>query len=631
MNSKRKVTRKLYGFLAIAFLIVFAGNVCIAEAAESTNPYSQAVEEQMPEFYVNDFAGIFTEEQKNSIISKSAQLEEETGGIQVVISTVDTWGEGREGEDYTYAMYNQYKIGEESMGILITFSVNDRELVLETGRNMQVFVTDAQLDDLSEGVMGYFSNDEFAEGLMVLQDDIIEEVKWAVPEDWKSQIPLTTVKNETSNVDATSSNSSMLVVILVLIAILIIMLIITIKLKHKIVETEIERKKEIRKLNRLEEEYENYKKDVKFCLDKKNKEAKEQEDSLNKQLVEAFKNVSILENQYALLCAWRERAIALNPELDSEIEIMIENEFKDKAAIVDKEIQSCINLAANPCHIEVFQNAVNSFEALDDNAKRYIQSDIKRLYEYLEKSINMKAEIEKQEATEVAEKACNEIKQIMDKYSVGNNENYEDLVTTYQIYERLTNLQKSVFPDMDMIRKLRNLITSAKRDCEDVAIANTACDKVRKSISGIYNADEDDLDKLKNAYKVYNALSENQRKYFDEEVLKELRRLLKQAEDDYDREEKRRREERSYNNTYNSGFMYRSMGNTHNRRPSSGPSHHNSGYSSNKTSNRPSTTIRLSSSTRSSRNTSRPSTSTSHKTTVGRGGKASGATIKKKV
>lgn len=624
MNSKRKVTRKLYGFLAIAFLIVFAGNVCIAEAAESTNPYSQAVEEQMPEFYVNDFAGIFTEEQKNSIISKATHLEEETGGIQVVISTVDTWGKGREGEDYTYAMYNQYEIGEESMGILITLSVNDRELVLETGRNMQIFVTDAQLDDLSEGVMGYFSNDEFAEGLMVLQDDIIEEVKWAVPEDWKSQIPLTTVENETSNVDATSSNSSMLVVILVLIAILIIMLIITIKLKHKIVETEIERKKEIRKLNRLEEEYENYKKDVKFCLDKKNKEAKEQEEALNKQLVEAFNNVSILENQYALLCAWRERAIALHPELDSEIEIMIENEFKDKAAIVDKEIQSCINLAANPCHIEVFQNAVNSFEALDDNAKRYIQSDIKRLYEYLEKSINMKAEIEKQEATEVAEKACNEIEQIMDKYSVGNNENYEDLVTTYQIYERLTNLQKSVFPDMDMIRELRNLITSAKRDCEDVAIANTACDKVRKSISGIYNADEDNLDKLKNAYKVYNALSENQRKYFDEEVLKELRRLLKQAEDDYDREERRRREERSYNNTYNSGFMYGSMRNTHNHRPSSGPSHHNSGYSSNKTSNR------SSSSTRSSRNTSRPSTSTSHKTTVGRGGKASGATIKKK-
>ncbi len=639
MNSKNKGTRKWYGILIAIVIFVLAGNAVIAEAKENgagVNPYSQPVEEQTTEFYVNDFAGYFTEEQKNSIIEKAAQLEEETGGIQLVISTVNTWGKGRTGESYTHAMYNQYEIGEKSMGILITFSREEREILFETGKNMQIFITDAQINDLLDGVMGSFANDQIAEGLMLLQDDVIEEIRWAVPEDWQNQFT-STVKDESPTASEKSSNNSALIVmLLILAALLIILLIISYKLKRKLDSSETEKNKQKRKIDRLEAEIEESKKEAEFCLETAEKEAKKNEEGLNKQITEAWNKVNVLNTQYAILSAWYERAKVLHPELDSEIEIMIENEFKAKADEVDQEIQKCIDLAANPSHIVTFQKAIDAFEALDDNAKRYIKSDIKRLYEYLEKAINMKDELEKEEARRVATEASNKISCIMERCSTGNIETYEDLMSAYHIYERLTKLQKDVFPDAEMIKKLRNLISDANKDCEDVEAVNNAMEKVRRAINGIITADENDLDKLEKAHKAYKALSDRQKNYFDDELLSHLKKLIRQAEEDRDREERRRRE-RNHHNSYNSGLMHGSMGQNHSHM--STPPYRSSGNSHNTSNNsRPSggsavnrSTSRKSTSNRTGGSSTRRHTTTSNKVTTGRGGKGSGATIKRKI
>ena len=652
MNSKRKATRKWYGIFIAIIIFAFVGNVVITEAKEDdagVNPYSQSVENQTAEFYVNDFANLFTEEQKNSIIEKATQLEEETGGIQVVISTVDTWGEGRTGESYTHAMYNQYEIGEKSMGVLITFSKEEGEILFETGKNMQIFITDSQIDDLLDGVMEVLRSGQIAEGLMLLQDSVIEEIRMSVPEDWHDQFTVSSIKSENSTAPEKPSNNSVLIsMLLILIIALVILVIIACRLKLKLDSSELEKNKLKRKKERLETELENLKQDAKLSLECAEEKAKKKEESLNRNILAKESRIGILETQYEILSEWYERAKALYPKLDSEIEIMIENEFKDKAGEVDQKIQKCINLPANPCHIESFQNAINSFEALDDNAKRYINSDIKRLYELLEKSINMKSEQEREEAKEVAVEANNRIKSIMDKCSVGSIETYEDLMEAFRIYDGLTKLQKSVFPDVGRIRNLQSLISDAEQDCKDVEATNNAMEKVRYAISDITSADENDLDKLERAYKVYKSLSERQQSYFDYDLLNRLKKLIGQAEEDRDREERRRRE-RSYNND----IMYGSL--SHNHSPMNTPPHRSSGYSHNstrpsggssvkksssisstshRTGSSSSTSHRTGSSSSTSHRTSSSSSSrpmSSHKATKGRGGKGSGNTIKRKI
>ncbi len=98
-NVKLKVSVVLLCIFIIMLLIPVVANA---------NSYDFSVKEQTNEFYVNDFAGIFTEEQKQEMLNKAKELNDNYNGIQVVVTTVDSL-EGHEIENYAYAMYNQYR------------------------------------------------------------------------------------------------------------------------------------------------------------------------------------------------------------------------------------------------------------------------------------------------------------------------------------------------------------------------------------------------------------------------------------------------------------------------------------------------------------------------------------------
>lgn len=98
-NVKLKVSVVLLCIFIIVLLIPVVANA---------NSYDFSVKEQTNEFYVNDFAGIFTEEQKQEMLNKAKELNDNYNGIQVVVTTVDSL-EGHEIENYAYAMYNQYR------------------------------------------------------------------------------------------------------------------------------------------------------------------------------------------------------------------------------------------------------------------------------------------------------------------------------------------------------------------------------------------------------------------------------------------------------------------------------------------------------------------------------------------
>lgn len=233
-NECRKGTRRKSALLLVAMLILMSLLTACDNVSETNSYYHLDVVEHTSDFYVNDFAGVFSEAQKNELMAKAVALDEEYSGIQVVITTIKSVDETVLGYEYVvedadgnrvedaeakdtssnrkftieqvaHSMYSQYGIGQDDMGILILFSTGDREVRIATGRQMQFYITDTMsgrlLDDYG---MEYFSDDKFAEGLISVQSAVIDEIKERVSADWytASQVTQTdSQKSEVADVD----------------------------------------------------------------------------------------------------------------------------------------------------------------------------------------------------------------------------------------------------------------------------------------------------------------------------------------------------------------------------------------------------------------------------------------------
>lgn len=164
---KRTVKR----YVLILFVVFVVSSFVCGTAFAATIP------EHTSNFYVNDFAGVFTDEQTKVMMDKAVKLCEEHDGVQVVIATVPSL-DGETVENYANQMYNKYKIGKDSMGVLVLMSVNDRKIRVEVGRTMQVYIPDSKAAKLMNTyAIPKLKQDKFAEGLMDLQDALIIQIK----------------------------------------------------------------------------------------------------------------------------------------------------------------------------------------------------------------------------------------------------------------------------------------------------------------------------------------------------------------------------------------------------------------------------------------------------------------------
>lgn len=158
--------------------------VCMAYIGGKTYN-TVSVEDKTPEFYINDFANIFTEEQKKKMLLKATELNDTYNGIQVVVSTVESLTDNKI-EDYTCSMYDQYRIGKYSMGVLILVSIADKEAKVEIGEKLQGNLTNSVQNKIKSSVVTeYLKTDDLPQAIVLAQSDIIDEIKQNVPADWE--------------------------------------------------------------------------------------------------------------------------------------------------------------------------------------------------------------------------------------------------------------------------------------------------------------------------------------------------------------------------------------------------------------------------------------------------------------
>lgn len=548
------------------------------------------VEKATDDFYVNDFAKLFSDTQKKEMMNKAIALDESMDGIQVVVATVKTL-DSHDIEEYANAMYNQYGIGNNDMGVLIILSTDDRDVRIETGRKMEEYLTAAQSGRLlDDNGMDYFRNEQFAEGLVKVQEATIDYIKENVPSDWNSNataVEVTSqdkgesIQNENSEKSKTFSGNLIASIFTFFVAIFAGIVTIAVKdkkdcdnsIKHYQNEISNLKIKHNENVNNLEAKYSREKNELMnqwteelvSLRESKNAEIKAKDEEIAKlksKLSEVTDNYQTLLDRYS-------RVQVLYPSADDDVSTMIENEYKKEAQDIDEQIKNASSQKADRGKIDFFKNVISAYTSASENVRKYITSDIAHVEKIQEESIMLELEYQRLEKEkrdkEEARKAYESMKKITQNISKGSQETYEPLKIAYGVYQKLTDEQKGFFPDQNWFNSFDSMWTSAKKSHKFYIEAKNAENSINEIISHIGTPDENDREKLKKAMKFYNELTPAAISFFDVALYEKIKRMLKKANDDYDEQEARRRRRREEERRHRSSYH------------SSSSSHHSSG------------------------------------------------------
>lgn len=582
----KHLIKKRYASLLIVVLLLFgiitALTGCMNE--DSTNDVYQSdikVKDATPEFYVNDYGNILSSEQRTELVKRAKALNEDYNGIQLVITTLESL-DGYSIEEYATAMYNKFGIGTKDMGALILFSSGDRQVRIEVGRGMEEYMTDADAGALiDEYAIDYFKNDQFADGIVALQKAVVTFIKNEVPVEWNSAsgdeqtskntsdvaqsidesvntvqaVDNSDVKNSSIADEQSDSGLPMLFwmfVIVVPYGIALGLLYSFVKkykvLRRKNEEMVNENSVQIKHYKYTIDEMEQDAWDIKAEYQKKYNDYEKKLKNCQREKDELKKLIEKMQETHA-------RAIVLHPRLEDEIIEMIENEHKAEAKKVDDAIQSALTNKASKENVDVFGNALAKYNSASMEAKGYVRSDIKVLNQLYEQSSALQKEFQKSEKEKAdrnaAKVAYDEMRKIADGVK-GNKSTYETLAKANNLYVRLSGAQKRFFPDSRWLREFQREFEISQEDHSNYEKAKKTEKAVKEITDYIGTSDENDINKLKQAIRMYDSLSSSERNYFDRNVYETARRMLAEAEEDQ-RERERRRKRRDDDDYFGGG------------------------------------------------------------------------------
>lgn len=163
-----KNRKRIINVVIVLMILVFYNVCCI------NSVFSETIPEQTNDFYVNDFANLFSIEQKEEMMKNAIELSKE--GVQVVVTTVKTLGNFSV-EDYATEMYNKYRIGREDKGILILLSTQERKIRVEVGYGLEDVITASKAGKyIDDYALDYLRSNQFDKGLVNLQKAIVEDL-----------------------------------------------------------------------------------------------------------------------------------------------------------------------------------------------------------------------------------------------------------------------------------------------------------------------------------------------------------------------------------------------------------------------------------------------------------------------
>lgn len=143
------------------------------------------------EFYVNDYAGIFSDAWKEELCKAGEQLYDDTTA-QLVVLTVDTT-DGEDISDYAVETGRKWGIGskKKNNGVLIVLSVSDRKVWVSVGYGLEGKLPDSKTGRLlDEYAVPSYKDNQFEKGTVELYYALLNEIREEIRsgEDNSSQI-----------------------------------------------------------------------------------------------------------------------------------------------------------------------------------------------------------------------------------------------------------------------------------------------------------------------------------------------------------------------------------------------------------------------------------------------------------
>ena len=132
-------------------------------------------ESLVPQGHVNDWAGVFTPEQKVELESRIAAVRQATGAQLAVVAVKSL--QGGEIKDFAVKLFEQWGIGEKGKdnGVLLLAAIEDRAMWIEVGYGLEGALNDAKCGRIrDEWIFPRFKEGDYAQGLSAGADALLK-------------------------------------------------------------------------------------------------------------------------------------------------------------------------------------------------------------------------------------------------------------------------------------------------------------------------------------------------------------------------------------------------------------------------------------------------------------------------
>lgn len=162
-----KAIKKISGLLTLCMCLCLCCVQVFAVTLKSTKDY-----------YVNDYAGVLTQETKDHIITQNIRLENASGAQVVVVTLNDT--EGLSLEEYTYQLFNAWGIGskQNNNGVLLVLDIAGQDYQCLQGSGLEDTLTTPTLSRiLQEDLEPDFAAGDYDAGVKRTFDSLAAEIE----------------------------------------------------------------------------------------------------------------------------------------------------------------------------------------------------------------------------------------------------------------------------------------------------------------------------------------------------------------------------------------------------------------------------------------------------------------------
>ncbi len=140
-------------------------------------PSDELLQSLRPSADVNDFAGILSPSERESLEQRCRELREKTGA-QLTVVILDSL-RGGQIDDFTVKLFERWKVGQagKDNGVMLLIALQERRARIEVGYGLEPILTDALAGRiLDQQLFPAFRQQQYAAGLSAAVDRIIEVI-----------------------------------------------------------------------------------------------------------------------------------------------------------------------------------------------------------------------------------------------------------------------------------------------------------------------------------------------------------------------------------------------------------------------------------------------------------------------